>query len=93
MGSDDEKNENETLRWPTNLDHRAIVMRLIQFREAARAAGLPDIAARFDRIEAMPAAQIGANVIATMSLLQERTDQMHIAKQLEMIAMNLKNLK
>ena len=93
MGSDDEKNENETLRWPTNLDHRAIVMRLIQFREAARAAGLPDIAARFDRIEAMPAAQIGANVIATMSLLQERADQMHIAKQLEMIAMNLKNLK
>ena len=85
--------ENETLRWPTNLDHRAIVVRLMQFREAARLAGLADIAARFDNVEEMPAAQIGAKVISTMTLLQERTDQMHIAKQLEMIAMNLKNLK
>ena len=93
MGSSDEGSENETLRWPTNLDHHAIVLRLVQFREAARAAGLADIAARFDRVEAMPAAQIGAKVIATMTLLQERTDQMHIARQLEMIAMNLKNLK
>ncbi|MEO8142598.1 MAG: hypothetical protein ABI654_00135 [Betaproteobacteria bacterium] len=93
MDSEDENHGNETLRWPTNLDHRAIVMRLIQFREAARAAGLPDIAARFDNVEGMPAAKIGAKVISTMTLLQERTDQMHIAKQLEMIAMNLKNLK
>ena len=93
MGSGNEGNENETLRWPTNLDHRAIVARLVQFREAALAAGLADIAARFDGVEQMPAAQIGANVIATMTLLQERTDQRHIAQQLEMIAMNLKNLK
>ncbi len=85
--------ENETLRWPTNLDHAGIVARLVQFREAARAAGLADVAARFERVEDMPAAQIGANVIATMTVLQERTDQMHIAQQLEMIAMNLKNLK
>ena len=93
MASADEKNENETLRWPTNLDHGAIVLRLMQFREDARAAGLSDIAARFDNVETMPGPQIGAKVISTMTLLQERTDQMHIAKQLEMIAMNLKNLK
>jgi hypothetical protein len=93
LGSEREKNENETLRWPTNLDHRAIVVRLMEFREAARAAGLADIAARFDNVENMPGPQIGAKVISTMSQLQERTDQMHIAKQLEMIAMNLKNLK
>ncbi|MSQ63420.1 MAG: hypothetical protein EXR33_06235 [Betaproteobacteria bacterium] len=93
MSSADDRHGNETLRWPTNLDHRAIVLRLVEFREAARAAGLADIAERFDRVEDMPAAQIGAMVIATMTLLQERTDQMHIARQLEMIAMNLKNLK
>ena len=73
--------------------HDAIVERLVQFREATRAAGLEDIAARFDKVEEMPSAQIGANVIAAMTLLQERTDQLHIAKQLEMVAMNLKNLK
>lgn len=93
MGNSDEGSENETLRWPTNLDHGAIVARLVQFREAARAAGLADVAARFDGVEDMPAAQIGAKVIATMTMLQDRTDQMHIARQLEMIAMNLKNLK
>ena len=86
-------NENETLRWPISLDHDAIVERLVQFREATRAAGLEDIAARFDKVEEMPSAQIGANVIAAMTLLQERTDHLHIVKQLEMVAMNLKNLK
>ena len=93
MASSDEGSESETLRWPTNLDHAAIVARLIQFREAARAAGLADIAARFDAVESMPAAQIGATVIAVMTQTQFSADQIHIAKQLEMIAMNLKNLK
>ena len=32
--------ENETLRWPTNLDHAAIVARLVQVRVLAGEAGL-----------------------------------------------------
>ena len=46
--------ENETLRWPTNLDRDAIVERLVQVRGLAEAAGLEDIATRFADVENMP---------------------------------------
>lgn len=36
----------ETLRIPTNLDHAGIVKRLVRVREAARAAGLDELAAQ-----------------------------------------------
>ena len=40
--------ENETLRWPTNLDHAAIVERLVHVRALAEAAGLAEIGAAPD---------------------------------------------
>lgn len=87
--------EYETLRWPTNLDRAAIVERLVQLRASAAAAGLPDIAARFSGVETMAPGQIGANVIGALTWLQEKPEPAHraIAMQLEMIAVNLKNLK
>lgn len=93
MSDDEEKSGNETLRWPTNLDHAAIVRRLVQVRESAQAAGLGDLAARFANIEGMAAGQIGAKVIGALTWLQEKPEHRSIATQLEMIAMNLKNLK
>jgi hypothetical protein len=91
--SDDEEVVNETLRWPTNLDHAAIVRRLVQVREAAQAAGLAEVASRFENVEAMAAPLIGARVVAAMSWLQDKSEYRAIATQLEMVAMNLKNLK
>ena len=52
--------ENETLRWPTNLDRAGIVERLVQVRGMAVEAGLTDIAGRFAGVETMPAAEITA---------------------------------
>jgi hypothetical protein len=86
-------NENETLRWPTNLDRAAIVQRLVQVRALAVAAGLPDFAARFDKVEAMPSAEIGSKVIAALTWIQEKPEYPSITAQLAMVAMNLKNLK
>lgn len=85
--------ENETLRWPTNLDHAAIVARLVQVRALAAEAGLADMAARFADVENMPAGQIGGNVIAALTWIQEKTQYPAITAQLAMVAMNLKNLK
>jgi len=85
--------ENETLRWPTNLDHAAIVARLVQVRKLATEAGLADLAARFADVETMPAGQIGASVIAALTWIQEKTEYPAITQQLAMVAMNLKNLK
>jgi hypothetical protein len=85
--------ENETLRWPTNLDRAAIVERLVQVRAMAAAAGLADIAARFEGVETMASGLIGARVITALTWVQEKPEYESIAAQLAMVAMNLKNLK
>jgi len=85
-------NENETLRWPTNLNHAAIVERLVQVRAMAVEAGLGDLAARFADVENMSSGHIGANVVEALTWIQEKTGYDAITSQLAMVAMNLKNL-
>jgi len=85
--------ENETLRWPTNLDHAAIVQRLVEARAAARAAGLTEIADRLAEVETMPAGRIASAVVAALTAIQEASEHRAIAMQLEMVAINLKNLR
>jgi hypothetical protein len=84
---------DETLRWPTNLDREAIVERLVRVREAAIAAGLAEVAERFAGVETMPSPRIGAAVVAALTWLQDKPEQRAIVTQLEMVAVNLKNLK
>jgi hypothetical protein len=85
--------EYETLRWPTNLDRAGIELRLVQVRDYARANGLPELAARFENLPALPAAQLGAAVLAALNSLQKFPEHRQAITQLEMVAMNLKNLK
>ena len=82
-------NENETLRWPTNLDRAGIEKRLAQLREA----GVPELADFFAGMEQMTPAQLGSAVVAALSWVQEKPEHRALATQLEMVAMNLKNLK
>lgn len=85
--------EEETLRWPTNLDRMAIMQRLAQLQTAASAAGLAELSGRLARVEGMTGAQIGAAVIGALTELQHKPEHNAIARQFEMIAVNLKNLK
>lgn len=85
--------EYETLRWPTNLDRAGIEKRLLEVRKAAQGQGLDSLARLFDRIEALTSAQLGAAVVQALSLVSEKPEHRPIATQLEMVAMNLKNLK
>ena len=85
--------ENETLRWPTNLDREAIVERLVQVRAMATEAGLADLAARFADVEEMASGLIGARVVSALTWIQEKPEYEAITSQLSMVAMNLKNLK
>ena len=86
--------ENETLRWPTNLDRAAIVERLVEARTMmAKEAGLAELAARFADVENMTAAQIGATVVAALTWIQDKPEYAAVTTQLAMVAMNLKNLK
>ena len=85
-------NENETLRWPTNLDHDAIVRRLVDVRKAAEAGGFAALAEQLANVEGMTPAHLGACVISALNLVQEKPEHRALATQLEMVAMNLKNL-
>jgi hypothetical protein len=85
--------ENETLRWPTNLDRTAIVERLVRVRAMAADAGLPELAARLDGVETLPSPELGSKVIGALTWIQEKPEYALITAQLAMVAMNLKNLK
>jgi hypothetical protein len=83
----------ETLSWPTNLDRAAIVARLARLRETAMQRGLVEFASHFQDVETMPSAKIGAGVIAAINWLQDKPEYDAFAVQLQMVAVNLKNLK
>lgn len=85
--------ENETLRWPGNLDQAGIVRVLVLIRESAKAAGRPEFADRFARIEESSAAQIGAVAISALNWVEDKPEYQPYATQLGIVAMNLKNLK
>jgi hypothetical protein len=86
-------NEYETLRWPTNLDRAGIEKRLVEVRETAQRSGLDALAKGFESLEKLSAGQLGAKVVAALTEVQEKPEFRAIATQLEMVAMNLKNLK
>jgi hypothetical protein len=88
-----EPHENETLRWPTNLDRAAIVQRLVQIRHAAHSGGHEDLVKLLADVEGFSAAQIGQAVIGAMNQVQEKPEHGALASQLAMLAMNLKNLR
>ena len=85
-------NDNETIRWPTNLDRAAIENRLVQVRNAARAENLAELVALLDSVEAKPAAQLASAVIGALSWIDGK-GHAAMEKQLQMVALNLKNLK
>ena len=84
---------DETLRWPTNLDRAGIEKRLEQARAEAEKAGLADVAALLTGVAAMSGAQLGGAVVAALNILQDRSEHRPVTMTLEMVAMNLKNLK
>jgi len=86
-------NEYETLRWPTNMDHAAIVAKLAEIRESAHSAGLSDLAAFFEGVEELPSPKVGAKVIAALTWLEGKPECVAFGTQLSMVAMNLKNLR
>lgn len=85
--------QNETLRWPTKLDRGGIQQRLALVREAAASENLPQLAALLPDPATATAAEIGSAVVAALSWLQDKPQHQAIALQLQVVAVNLKNLK
>lgn len=89
----EEEGGNETLRWPTNLDRPAIEQRLIWARQTAEQKGLGEVASILQGVESLPPAGIAKSVMAALRWLEGKSELRTFTLQLEMVALNLKNLK
>jgi len=89
MATDDEK----TLRLVTNLDRKAIEAKLAQVRADAQASNLKELADLFNGVEGMPRAQMEQKVKNALKWLADKPQHNRIASQLELVGINLHNLK
>jgi len=85
--------EEETMKLVTNLDRKAIEARLAQVRADAQSANLKELADMFHGIEGMPRAQIEQKVKNALKWLADKPQLNRIASQLELVGLNLPNLK
>ncbi|MEW6688668.1 MAG: hypothetical protein AB1452_06180 [Pseudomonadota bacterium] len=84
--------DDKTMKLVTNLDRAAIEAKLKEAGAAAAAAGLTDLAKLFIGIEGMPRAQIEQRVQNAQKWLAGKGHG-SIASLLDLVEMNLKNLK
>jgi hypothetical protein len=89
MAGDEEK----TMKLVTNLDRKAIEAKLAQVRSDAAAANLKELADMFAGVEGMPRAQIEQKVKNALKWLADKPQHNRIASQLELVGLNLPNLK
>ena len=85
--------DDKTVRMVTNLDRPAIEGKLAGVRSAAQAANLAELASMFNGVEGMPKAQIAQRVANALKWLADKPQHNRIATELEMVELNLKNLK
>jgi hypothetical protein len=89
MSDDSEK----TMKLVTNLDRKAIEAKLAQVRSDAGAANLKELADMFAGVEGMPRAQIEQKVKNALKWLADKPQHNRISSQLELVGINLHNLK
>ena len=85
--------EEKTLKLVTNLDRKAIEAKLAQVRADAQSSNLKELADLFNGVEGMPRAQIEQKVKNALKWLVDKPQHNRIATQLELVGINLHNLK
>ena len=89
MSQDYEK----TLKLVTNLDRSAIEGRLSEVRKAAQSSNLNELAAMFNGVEGMPRAAMEERVGNALKWLADKPQHRSLFAQLELVELNLPNLK
>jgi hypothetical protein len=84
---------DKTLKLVTNLDRGAIEGRLAEIRTTAQSNQLGELAALFNGIEGMPRAQMETAIRNALKWLADKPQHKGIAAQLELVEINLPNLK
>jgi len=83
----------KTLKLVMNLDRTAIEAKLGEVRAGAEAANLSELCALFSGIEGMPRAQMETRVKNALKWLADKPQHKGLAAQLELVELNLPNLK
>jgi hypothetical protein len=83
----------KTLKLVTNLDRAAVEGRIADVRKAAQAGNLGELAKVLTGVEGMPRAQMEARVRSALKLLADKPEHKSLFAQLELIELNLPNLK
>jgi len=84
---------DKTLKLVTNLDRAGIEARIADIRRAAQAAGLDELAQMFAGAAGAPRAQLEASVRGALKWLASRPNHKALAAQIELVELNLPNLK
>ena len=85
--------EEKTLKLVTNLDRAAIEEKLGQVRAAANAKGLTDLAGMFAGIEGAPRALLEQKINNALKWLADKPEHKGLSALLELVELNLPNLK
>ena len=85
--------EEKTMKLVTNLDRKAIEAKLAQVRADAQSSNLKELADLFNGVDGMPRAQIEQKVKNALKWLADKPQHNRIASQLELVGINLHNLK
>jgi hypothetical protein len=85
--------DDKTVRMVTNLDRKAIEGKLAEVHKAAQSSNLNELASMFQGVEGMPKAQIEQRVKNALKWLADKPQHQRMATDLELVELNLKNLK
>jgi hypothetical protein len=83
----------KTLKLVTNLDRAAVEAKLGEVRGAAQAKGLAELAQLFNGIEGLPRAQMEQRVKNALKWLADKPEHKGLGALLELVEINLPNLK
>ena len=84
---------DKTLKLVTNLDRAGIEQRLGQIRDAARSASLGELAQMLAGVAGAPRTQLEQTIRAALKWLADKPDHKALSAQLELVEINLPNLK
>jgi hypothetical protein len=84
---------DKTLKLVLNLDRPAVEAQIAEVRKLALASNLGELAAMFNGIEGMPRAQMEARVKNALSWLKGKPQHEGLQARLELVELNLPNLK
>ncbi len=84
---------DKTLKLVTNLDRAGIEARIAQIRAGAQAANLDELTQMLAGIEGAPRAQLEATVQSALKWLADKPQHKALSAQLELVELNLPNLK